>query len=78
MRKLVLSIIIGCCINTSVSAQTQALWLDDLKIKSFSEGIPAVLGKTNAAGDSIKMKGKYFGLSGCQNQALHFFHSPSF
>lgn len=47
--------------NWSLSAQTKSLWLDDLKIKSFSEGIPAVLGKTNAAGDSIKMKGKYFG-----------------
>jgi alpha-galactosidase len=33
------------------------IWLDDLKIKSYSEGIPAVLGKTNAAGETMMIRG---------------------
>ena len=41
-----------------LSAQnTRPIWLDDLPIKSFSEGIPAVLGKTNAAGDPLRIAG---------------------
>jgi len=44
----------------SCSEKTTTIWLDDLKIKSFSEGIPAVLPKTNAAGDSMKINGIYF------------------
>ncbi|MEZ0484651.1 NPCBM/NEW2 domain-containing protein [Fibrella aquatica] len=53
----------GCCLALmSANAQTTTpLWLDDLPIKSFSEGIPAVLPKTTAAGDSMRMKGTYFG-----------------
>lgn len=45
---------------SSFAQKTKPIWLDDLGIKSFSEGIPAVLPKSNAAGDSIKMKGVYF------------------
>jgi len=47
-----------CC---SCGRKTTTIWLDDLKIKSFSEGIPAVLPKTTAAGDSMKMAGICFG-----------------
>lgn len=44
-----------------VTAQkTSAIWLDDLTIKAFSEGIPAVLGKTNAGGDSMRIAGQTF------------------
>ncbi|MDO9614572.1 MAG: NPCBM/NEW2 domain-containing protein, partial [Bacteroidota bacterium] len=49
-----LTILGGC------SEKTTRIWLDDLKIKSFSEGIPAVLPKTTAAGDSMKMRGIYY------------------
>lgn len=45
-------------LDTLLSAQeTRQIWLDDLPIKSFSEGIPAVLGKTNAAGDPLRIAG---------------------
>ena len=54
-------VICGLGSITAVCAQkTSAIWLDDLPIKSFSEGIPAVLPKTTAAGDSIIMHGTYF------------------
>lgn len=48
-------IIAGGC-----SEKTSTIWLDDLKIKSFSEGIPAVLPKTTAYGDSMKMSGMQY------------------
>jgi alpha-galactosidase len=75
MRKLVLSVIIGCSISISVLAQTQSLWLDDLKIKSYSEGIPSVSAKTNAGGDSIRMNGKLFkhGIGVSSTSVLSFF-----
>jgi alpha-galactosidase len=50
-----ISLLSLCC-----SESTVTFWLDDLKIKSFSEGIPAVLPKTTAAGDSMHMNGTYF------------------
>lgn len=40
-----------------LAQETRQIWLDDLPIKSFSEGIPAVLGKTNAAGDPLRIAG---------------------
>lgn len=49
------------CICSNIQAQqTSPLWLDELGIKSFSEGIPAVVPKTNAAGDSMRIAGRYF------------------
>jgi len=52
-----------CVFCVSINAFTQTartIWLDDLAIKTFSEGIPSVSPKTNAGGDSIRMKGNYF------------------
>ncbi len=37
-----------------------SLWLDDLKIQTFSEGIPSVEAKKSGGGDSIRLAGKYF------------------
>lgn len=46
------------CINQAAySQQTHVVWMDDLSIRTFSEGIPAVLAKTSGSGDSIRMKG---------------------
>lgn len=60
MKKYFLLIIIWNISTATYCQQTKQLWLDDFGIKSFSEGIPAVLPKTNAAGDSMKIKGIYF------------------
>ncbi|RDB05837.1 NPCBM/NEW2 domain-containing protein [Runella aurantiaca] len=61
MYRVVWLILICCAVQVPLFAQkTQALWLDDLPIKSFSEGIPAVLPKTTAAGDSMLINGRYF------------------
>ncbi|WP_394995705.1 NPCBM/NEW2 domain-containing protein [Emticicia sp.] len=57
-RFLIIFILLGT--TSSFAQKTKQIWLDDLGIKSFSEGIPAVLPKTNAAGDSIKIKGIYY------------------
>ena len=49
------------CFNATVFAQkTNSIWLDELNIKSFSESIPSVSAKTNAAGDTMRMKGTIY------------------
>jgi alpha-galactosidase len=40
--------------------QSRTVYLDDLTIQSFSEGIPGVTAKSCAGGDSIRMKGKVY------------------
>ena len=40
--------------------QTSKIWLDDLVIQTYSEGIPGVNAKMNGAGDSIRMAGQVF------------------
>lgn len=61
MNKKIVLLFVLALLNTGIVAQkTKDVWLDDLPIKSFSEGIPAVLPKTNAAGDSMKIKGIYY------------------
>lgn len=37
--------------------KTNAVWMDDLNIRTFSEGIPAVLAKTSGSGEAISIKG---------------------
>jgi alpha-galactosidase len=43
-----------------VAQDSRKVFLDDLTIQSFSEGIPGVTAKTCAGGDSIKMMGKVY------------------
>ncbi|GAB2612528.1 NPCBM/NEW2 domain-containing protein [Emticicia sediminis] len=76
MNKIYPLFLLCFCLNISSFAQTnKQIWLDDLGIKSFSEGIPAVLPKTNAGGDSIRMNGKYFkhGVGVSSTSVLSFF-----
>ncbi|MCW3091679.1 MAG: Alpha-galactosidase [Ferruginibacter sp.] len=40
--------------------QSSPVWLDDLNIRTFSEGIPAVLSKTSGSGDTMRMNGITF------------------
>jgi alpha-galactosidase len=59
--KFRLVILIGCLISLNSYAQKNtSIWLDDLKIQTFSEGIPSVSAKKNQSGDSIRIAGKYF------------------
>ena len=63
MNKFQLLLVSGCMllIDSQVHSQNSSgIWLDDLNIKSFSEGIPAVLAKTNASGDSMLIKGVHY------------------
>lgn len=76
MNKIYPLFLLYFCLNISSFAQkNKQIWLDDLGIKSFSEGIPAVLPKTNASGDSIRMNGKYFkhGVGVSSTSVLSFF-----
>lgn len=40
--------------------KSQTIWLDDLNVILFSEGIPSISPKTNADGDSILRARKYY------------------
>ena len=40
--------------------QSSKIWLDDLVIQTYSEGIPGVNAKMNGGGDSIRIAGKVF------------------
>jgi len=75
MKNLLFLIIILLVSLNTYSQKTKSIWLDNLKIKSFSEGIPAVLGKTNAGGDSIRMNGKLYkhGVGVSSTSVLSFF-----
>lgn len=76
MNRFVIVILISCFCQISLFAQKpKVIWLDDLPIKSFSEGIPSVLAKTNAGGDSIRMNGKLFkhGIGVSSTSVLSFF-----
>lgn len=54
------SIILPAPINPAVTPVTRTIWLDELPVKSFSEGIPGILPKLNQGGDSIRMFGKTY------------------
>jgi alpha-galactosidase len=76
MKRLSLILLISYFYSTNLSAQKpQVIWLDDLTIKSFSEGIPSVSAKTNAGGDSIRMNGKLFkrGIGVSSTSVLSFY-----
>ncbi|WP_338868212.1 NPCBM/NEW2 domain-containing protein [Spirosoma sp. SC4-14] len=47
-------------VNILQAQSTRTVWLNELAIKSFSEGILAMLGKTNAAGNFMHINGTYF------------------
>ncbi|MEZ5105001.1 MAG: NPCBM/NEW2 domain-containing protein, partial [Draconibacterium sp.] len=60
MRTISLVISIFIIIIFSSCRQTSTVWLDDLKIRTFSDGIPSVAAKTNAAGDTMQMAGNKY------------------
>lgn len=76
MKKTATFLIVCLCFSSGIFAQkAKTIWLDDLPIKSFSEGIPSVSAKTNAGGDSIRMNGKLFkhGIGVSSTSVLSFF-----
>ena len=61
MKKSKIFLFILCCIVLgSCADKTTIVWLDDLEIKTFSDGIPGIAAKNITNGDSIKMRGTYF------------------
>lgn len=55
IRRLIL--LAFCMANTVKAQKTNMVWLDDINIKSFSEGIPAVVAKANQTGIPMKIGG---------------------
>ncbi len=54
-------ILLALCMVNAVEAQkANKVWLNDISIKSFSEGIPAVVANTSQHGDSLKIGGIYY------------------
>ncbi len=56
----VLQVLITCATSGFSTEKSSIVWLDDLKIQSFSEGIPSVSAKKSGGGDSILLAGRYF------------------
>jgi len=50
----------GILIFSSCTTKYAEVWLDDLKIKTYSDGIPSVAAKTTASGDTMKIAGNLF------------------
>jgi alpha-galactosidase len=73
--KLYITLLFFFLTNRCFSQTNNPIWLDDLKIKSYSEGIPAVLGRTNAAGEAMTIKGVRYergvGVNGLSILAFH-------
>jgi len=59
MKKIILIFFVWIFYFPAVSfaQKVNPVWLDDLVIKSFSQGIPSIAGKTNAGGDAMKING---------------------
>ncbi len=55
-----LMLLMVCIGHTVYSQQASIVWMDDLSIRTFSEGIPSVLAKTSGSGDPIRMKGTIY------------------
>ena len=61
MRSLYYIFYLLFCLSVSSCIQKASMvWLDDLKIKSFSEGIPSISPKKCASGDTIRLGGKKY------------------
>lgn len=59
-KKVRLLIVLLCFVVMAKAQKTTSLWLDDLRIQKFSDGIPGVEAKKSGEGDSIRLAGQYF------------------
>jgi len=60
MKNFKLLMVILSMVTVACNQKTTKLWLDDLEIQTFSEGIPSVQAKKSGGGDSIRLAGQYF------------------
>ncbi len=74
MKNFVCGIALGILFTFTACQQKNTVWLDDLKIRTYSDGIPSVAAKTTAAGDTMQIAGnQYFRGVGVQTiSALSF------
>lgn len=75
MKKYFAGFLLMTCICTTARAQnTTRLYLDDLPIPAYSEGIPSVSLKTTPGGESIQLNGQKFarGLGAQSTSVLSF------
>lgn len=61
MKKTVAWLCVVALLNTSAVAQyTKSIWLDELLIQTYSEGVRPVQAKKNYSGDTLRINGKKF------------------
>jgi len=60
LRTFIYGILLVIPVIFSGCGQTNTIWLDDLNIRTFSDGIPSVAAKTTASGDTMQMAGNQF------------------
>jgi len=58
MKKILVLLFLG--MNTLQAQKTSTIYLDDLDVKKYSEGIQSVVTKTNMRGDSMLINRKYY------------------
>jgi len=59
-NSILLCFLMWSLVFTACNQKTTKVWLDSLKIQTFSEGIPSVQAKKSGGGDSIRLAGQYF------------------
>src|SRR5690606_16554727 len=60
MKNFVSELVLVVFFALTACQQPKTVWLDDLKIRTFSDGIPSVAAKTTASGDTMKIAGNLF------------------
>lgn len=60
LRTFIYGILLVIPVIFSGCGQTDTIWLDGLNIRTFSDGIPSVAGKTTASGDTMQIAGNQF------------------
>ena len=60
MKNFVSELVLVIFFAFTACQQAKTVWLDDLKIRTFSDGIPSVAAKTTASGDTMQIAGNQF------------------
>ena len=63
-------------IFVTVYIQGQELWLDDLPIQTYSEGLRPVIAKQSYIKDTIRLQGQIFSRGLGQNQMYFILNTP--
>ena len=60
MRSTITILLLSLAAGLAKAQETDTYWLDELEVKSFSEGIPAVVARRNQRGDTFRIAKKTY------------------